>query len=140
MKPTNNSQPELKGEEIEENGFEKYLLEQIPKEIYVQYFPQTFSANEIIEMADKYATQRLAALQKENEELRERIEDLEKENDSWISIEDDLPKMLAKDFFKGTDYCVKYADGKESISTVGDHNVWYHLAKEQGITHWKRNK
>jgi hypothetical protein len=54
----------------------------------------------------------------------------------WISIEDDLPMMYIEDMFTGTEYKVKDENGKEFTSVVGDHNVWYYLAKEAGITHW----
>ena len=53
----------------------------------------------------------------------------------WISIEDSLPMMYAIDIGKGyTEYKVKYQDGTEDISFVSDHNVWYYVAKESGIT------
>ena len=56
----------------------------------------------------------------------------------WISIEDYLPKCLAIDFIsKGySEYQVKFEDGREDISWVSDHNVWYYDAKLLGITHW----
>ena len=55
----------------------------------------------------------------------------------WVSIEDHLPVMLAMDIGKGySEYKVKDEHGKESIAWVSDHNVWYHMAKEVGITHW----
>jgi hypothetical protein len=54
----------------------------------------------------------------------------------WVSIEDHLPMMLAKDLFTGTAYKVKDKDEKEFVSIVGDHSVWYYEAKELGITHW----
>ncbi len=55
----------------------------------------------------------------------------------WLSIEDYLPMMLAIDIFSGgTEYKVRYEDGKEGTSTVGDHNAWYYYAKDSGITHW----
>lgn len=62
------------------------------------------------------------------------------ENDppkGWVSIEDHLPEMYAIDIMKGySKFKVKYADGHEDIARVGDHNVWYYIAKESGITHW----
>lgn len=62
------------------------------------------------------------------------------ENDppkGWVSIEDHLPMMLATDVLQGcTMYKVKYADGKENHTCVSDHNMWYYIAKEAGITHW----
>jgi hypothetical protein len=55
----------------------------------------------------------------------------------WISIEDYLPMMMARDILQGgTKYKVKYADGSEDDTMVSDHNVWYYLAKDAGITHW----
>jgi hypothetical protein len=55
----------------------------------------------------------------------------------WLSIEEYLPMMLAIDFLDGgTIYKVKDKDGNEFLSLVSDHNVWYYMAKEDGITHW----
>ena len=55
----------------------------------------------------------------------------------WISIEDDLPMFLAFDIEKGyTEYKVKFKDGTEGISAVSDHDMWYVIAKKEGITHW----
>ena len=59
---------------------------------------------------------------------------------AWVSIDEELPKMMAKDIHHGgTIYEVKQMDGSVSISIVGDHNVWYYMAKECGITHWLKN-
>lgn len=55
----------------------------------------------------------------------------------WISIEEHLPMMLAMDIMQGcTEYKVKDKDGNEFETGVSDHNVWYYMAKEAGITHW----
>ena len=54
----------------------------------------------------------------------------------WHSIEDKLPMMMAEDICTGTTYKVRYKDGSEGTSLVGDHNTWYYTAKEAGITHW----
>jgi hypothetical protein len=55
----------------------------------------------------------------------------------WVSIEETLPKFLAKDFLQGGSvYRVRYKDDKTGSSMVGDHNTWYYMAKEEGITHW----
>ena len=55
----------------------------------------------------------------------------------WLSIEEHLPMMYAIDYFNGgTTYKVKDKDGNEFTSTVMDHNVWYYMAKEAGVTHW----
>jgi hypothetical protein len=55
----------------------------------------------------------------------------------WLSIEEYLPMMYAIDIMQGyTLYKVKDKDGNEFESTVSDHNVWYYMAKEAGITHW----
>lgn len=55
----------------------------------------------------------------------------------WISIEEHLPKMFAMDICQGyTEYKIKYADGREDTTRVADHDIWYHHAKEAGITHW----
>lgn len=55
----------------------------------------------------------------------------------WVSIEEHLPMWMASDIMEGgSRYKVRTADGHEGYSIVSDHNVWYHIAKEQGITHW----
>lgn len=55
----------------------------------------------------------------------------------WVSIEEYLPMMHAVDSMQGyTLYKVKDKDGNEFESAVSDHNVWYYMAKEAGITHW----
>jgi len=55
----------------------------------------------------------------------------------WVSIEDHLPQMYAIDIMKGySEFKVKYDDGKEDVAWISDHNVWYYVAKEAGITHW----
>jgi len=55
----------------------------------------------------------------------------------WVSIEDDLPKMMAIDILQGcSEYKVKFLDGMKGISCVADHNTWYYYAKQVGITHW----
>jgi len=55
----------------------------------------------------------------------------------WVSIEEHLPKFLAKDFSNGgSQYKVKYKDGKIGNTIVADHNTWYYYAKDSGITHW----
>lgn len=55
----------------------------------------------------------------------------------WLSIEEYLPMMNAIDIMQGyTLYKVKDKDDNEFESAVSDHNVWYYMAKEAGITHW----
>ena len=55
----------------------------------------------------------------------------------WLRIEEHLPMMYAIDIMQGyTLYKVKDKDGNEFESGVSDHNVWYYMAKEAGITHW----
>lgn len=55
----------------------------------------------------------------------------------WVSIEEHLPIMYAIDYFNdGTLYKVKDKEGNEFTSSVMDHNLWYYMAKEAGITHW----
>jgi hypothetical protein len=55
----------------------------------------------------------------------------------WLSIEKHLPMMYATDMVQGyTLYKVKDKNGNEFGSAVSDHNVWYYMAKEAGITHW----
>ena len=55
----------------------------------------------------------------------------------WLSIEEYLPMMYAKDMRQGYSlYKVKDKDGNEFTSGVADHNTWYYRAKENGITHW----
>ena len=55
----------------------------------------------------------------------------------WLSIEQHLPMMYAIDINKGfTVVKVKDKDGNVFESSVSDHNIWYYVAKESGITHW----
>ncbi len=55
----------------------------------------------------------------------------------WVSIEDHLPMMKALDIMEGyTAYKVKDKDGEEFETRVSDHDIWYYIAKEAGITHW----
>jgi uncharacterized protein YbaR (Trm112 family) len=71
----------------------------------------------------------------EKNEMREYFKDDRPKG--WLSIEDHLPMMLAKDIMNGcSKYKVRYSDGKEWITYVSDHNTWYYNAKDVGITHW----
>jgi len=55
----------------------------------------------------------------------------------WLSIEDHLPQFLAKDIMQGYSiYKVRYADGHEDETCVSDHNMWYYLAKDEGVVEW----
>jgi len=77
---------------------------------------------------------------KTDEELQEEWKDMFGDEPDipkgWISIEDHLPTMLATDFLTGTQYKVKFSDGRDGKTPVSDHNVWYYMAKDEGITHW----
>jgi hypothetical protein len=67
--------------------------------------------------------------------LKERFKDNTPKG--WLSIEDHLPKMFARDIMQGYSvYKVRDKDGNEFESGVSDHNIWYYDAKEAGITHW----
>ena len=58
----------------------------------------------------------------------------------WVSIEEHLPMVTVGDVLDNgglyKDILVKDVNGNEFESRVGDHNVWYYMAKEAGITHW----
>ncbi len=58
----------------------------------------------------------------------------------WVSIEEHLPAVTIDDFLKHNAIVrmikVKDKDGNEFESQVGDHQMWYYIAKEAGITHW----
>ena len=56
----------------------------------------------------------------------------------WISIEDSLPQCLGGDFITQgySRYKVKNAQGEEFFTHVCDHNMWYVISKEEGVTHW----
>lgn len=55
----------------------------------------------------------------------------------WLSIEEHLPMMFAKDLMQGYSvFKVRDKDGKEFESAVTDHHIWYYGAKKIGITHW----
>ncbi len=68
-------------------------------------------------------------------EMQEHFRD--KRPKGWLSIEEHLPMMYAKDVGQWySEFKVKFDDGKEGVSRVGDGNMWYYHAKEEGITHW----
>ena len=70
-----------------------------------------------------------------DEEIEKHFAD--KRPKGWLSIEQYLPMMYAKDFAQGYSvFKVRDKEGKEFESAVADHNVWYYEAKEMGITHW----
>lgn len=55
----------------------------------------------------------------------------------WVSIEEHLPMMYAIDIRQGYSlYKVKDVNGEEFQSAVCDHDSWYYMAKDSGITHW----
>lgn len=73
--------------------------------------------------------------EEEKAEMKEHFRD--KRPKGWLSIEEHLPMMFAKDIMKGcSKFKVRYADGKEGFTYVADHNTWYYRAKDEGITHW----
>lgn len=54
----------------------------------------------------------------------------------WVSIEEHLPMMLARDFATGTPILVRNAEHVETTTIVCDHNVWYYMMKEAGVIEW----
>lgn len=55
----------------------------------------------------------------------------------WLSIEDHLPVWKAIDFEKGfTRVKVKDSNGVIQYTQCTDHNMWYYMMKELGVTHW----
>lgn len=89
------------------------------------------------EMVKKFQEYLDNMTEEEVEEMRAKYFPPDTRPKGWISIEDSLPQMMAMDIFQGgTMYKVKYADGEENFSMVSDHNTWYYMAKEEGITHW----
>lgn len=58
----------------------------------------------------------------------------------WVSIEDHLPAVTVDDFLNNDAIVrivlVKDKNGNEFRTQVGDHNVWYYIAREAGVTHW----
>jgi len=97
---------------------------------------------ELIEQLDKNKLEEMS--KKLNEALANMTqEDIDKyflpdtRPKGWLSIEEYLPMMYAIDIMQGyTLYKVKDKDGNEFESAVSDHNVWYYMAKNAGITHW----
>jgi len=115
--PTNNSQPELKGEE-------KKLLTKVYYD-NVSYltkgsrilmdFP-IMSETQFYKAMESYATQRLAALQKENE-------------DKWISVEDRLPD-------DDREVLVYLAGGVMALANYSPtFGMWEGFMKD-AVTHW----
>jgi hypothetical protein len=85
----------------------------------------------------------LLSTEEGREEARKFFEDIQgpKIPKGWVSIEDHLPMMLAKDVAQGyTLYkcLLSLSDDNNSVieTRVSDHNIWYFEAKEAGITHW----
>lgn len=73
--------------------------------------------------------------EKDLEELREFFKDDTPKG--WLSVEDYLPHWLACDIEQGySTYKVRDIEGNEFDSIVSDHTMWYHIAKQKGITHW----
>ena len=57
----------------------------------------------------------------------------------WVSIEDELPRLLAVDYIlRGyTEYSVRYNDGSIGVSKVSDPTLWYYeVAIPEGIIEW----
>ncbi len=55
----------------------------------------------------------------------------------WLSIEEHLPVWKAVDFEQGyTSVKVKNSEGETGYSQCADHNMWYYLMKDSGVTHW----
>lgn len=75
-----------------------------------------------------------------DEELQKEIREFFPESTTpkgWVSIEDELPMMMAMDIMEGcTEYKVKFNDETIGVTCVSDHNTWYYYAKTAGITHW----
>lgn len=71
---------------------------------------------------------------------KEYLTENEKIPKGWVDIEQHLPMVTGDDYIQhGALFKivkVKFKDGNESESQVGDHNMWYYVAKEAGITHW----
>ena len=74
----------------------------------------------------------------EEEKLKLKDELTDKTPEGWLSIEEHLPAMRMGDLLEDgyRKIKVRFKDGKEDISRVSDHNIWYYEAKEAGITHW----
>jgi hypothetical protein len=60
--------------------------------------------------------------------------------EGWIDIEQHLPMVTVDDVLNNDglfkNVWVKDDKNNEFETTVGDHNTWYYMAKEAGITHW----
>ncbi len=71
----------------------------------------------------------------QKEEMKEHFRD--KTPKGWVSIEDHLPMLYAKDIMQGySEFKGKNIFGEEFNCKVADGNTWYYHAKESGITHW----
>jgi hypothetical protein len=56
----------------------------------------------------------------------------------WIDIEKELPKWMSRDIGQGyTGVEVLDDHGETWIDGVTDHQTWYYLMKELGVTHWR---
>lgn len=94
------------------------------------------ASKEVLDNAIKSFRNVLKNMSKEElDALKERFKD--KRPKGWLSIEDHLPVMLAKDIMQGYSvFKVRDKSGKEFDTHVTDHNIWYYHAKDAGITHW----
>ena len=73
----------------------------------------------------------------EHEAIMKKVAPEDKTPKGWVSIEDALPHWMLLDVEEGySTYKVKYKDGRESESRVTDHQTWYYMAKDAGVTHW----
>lgn len=69
------------------------------------------------------------------EEMKKHFED--KKPKGWLSIEEHLPMMYARDVMQGYSlFRVKDKNGNEFQSPVADGNTWYYRAKDSGIIQW----
>ena len=78
--------------------------------------------------------------EKEKEEIKAKYFPEDTTPKGWLSIEDHLPMVTMGDIEKNDGIFkivkVKDKDGNEFGSRVGDHHIWYYMAKDGGITHW----
>lgn len=72
------------------------------------------------------------------EKIKKEINAQPKIEKGWVDIEEHLPHCKAIDFITQgcSTYKVKDKNGEEFYTQVTDHNIWYYMAKEAGITHW----
>jgi hypothetical protein len=72
-------------------------------------------------------------------DIQKAMQEYHDQFNNWISVEESLPMVTVDDFLNNNELskAILVTNGIDMrLDFVGDHNVWYYVAKEAGITHW----